>query len=324
MSKIKQEKLENDLIWETFLAKGTHTLQEEGEHWSQMPAAHYLKNFEKAIADLEPAGDVREWYIDAVDKDIDVSILDKILARAVQSGHLHAAEAHFIKTGQSQKELDEALKPADENWRLKQSVYQKVQRDQAKKRMAAQDKEGEPHVTKTGRGEWSRQGGSGDRPKGHSSDPRNNPGARRDDKKMASRHTESSVPPVETGQSQQGLGAGEKPGEMMHIARGLSTGMKSLQHIVTTQMDGGEFLKHMTSAKISGISVTKDNLGELLAAMVSAVEGISTNMMSTARQAVVNKPAGQIVPKTDVPAQERSAELSSDTPDLVKQALRGQ
>jgi len=80
--------------------KKEEKVEEGGDHWSQMPAAQTLKNFEKAIADLEPAGDVREWYIDAVDKDIDVSILDKILARAVESGDLHAAEAHFIKTGQ--------------------------------------------------------------------------------------------------------------------------------------------------------------------------------------------------------------------------------
>ena len=72
---------------------------EEGEHWSQMPAAKTLHNFKKAISDLEPAGDVREWYVDAADAGVDTRVLDKILVAAVKEGDLHRAEAHFIKTG---------------------------------------------------------------------------------------------------------------------------------------------------------------------------------------------------------------------------------
>ena len=70
-----------------------------GDHWSQMPANQALHHMKKAIEDLEPAGDVREWYVDAADAGVDVRLLDRILVAAVKSGNLHRAEAHFIKTG---------------------------------------------------------------------------------------------------------------------------------------------------------------------------------------------------------------------------------
>ena len=84
------------------MSKETKKMNEGGmgNHWSQMPANQGLEDLKRAIGDLEPAGDVRELYKDAVDADIDVRVLDKILASAVESGDLHAAEAHFIKTGQ--------------------------------------------------------------------------------------------------------------------------------------------------------------------------------------------------------------------------------
>ena len=82
------------------LAQEEDSLEDITEaHWSQMPAAEALHNMKKAIADLEPAGDVREWYVDAVDAGVEEEVLDKILVAAVKSGDLHRAEAHFIKTG---------------------------------------------------------------------------------------------------------------------------------------------------------------------------------------------------------------------------------
>ena len=58
-----------------------------------------LKSMMKAIRDLEPAGDVREFYKDARIAGVDKSVLAKILDDAVESEDLHPHEAHFIQTG---------------------------------------------------------------------------------------------------------------------------------------------------------------------------------------------------------------------------------
>jgi hypothetical protein len=56
-----------------------------------------LHHFSKAITDLEPACDVREWYKDCIDEDCDPDTLDEILIAAVESEELSDAEAEYIK-----------------------------------------------------------------------------------------------------------------------------------------------------------------------------------------------------------------------------------
>ena len=68
-------------------------------HWSQGEAHMALKSMMKAIRDLEPAQDVREFYKDARIAGVDKSVLAKILDDAVESEDLHPVEAHYIMTG---------------------------------------------------------------------------------------------------------------------------------------------------------------------------------------------------------------------------------
>lgn len=72
---------------------------EEGEHWSQMPANQALQNFKKVILNLEPAGDQREAYRDAVDAKIDTKVLHSIIIKAVKDELLSNEEAQFITGG---------------------------------------------------------------------------------------------------------------------------------------------------------------------------------------------------------------------------------
>ena len=56
--------------------------------------------FEQAIKTWEPAGDVRELYVDAVRDNVPVDLLDDILEKSVLSQDLTKQEVKLIKTGQ--------------------------------------------------------------------------------------------------------------------------------------------------------------------------------------------------------------------------------
>ena len=56
-------------------------------------------NFTMAIAELEPACDVREWYKDCRAAKVSEEELDVILKDAVESEDLHELEAKYIKFG---------------------------------------------------------------------------------------------------------------------------------------------------------------------------------------------------------------------------------
>ena len=83
---------------EAYYKKKKKEKVEEG-HWSQGEAHMALKSMMKAIRDLEPAQDVREFYKDARIAGVDKSVLAKILDDAVESEDLHPVEAHYIMTG---------------------------------------------------------------------------------------------------------------------------------------------------------------------------------------------------------------------------------
>ena len=61
-----------------------------------MPANQALQNFKKVILNLEPAGDQREAYRDAVHARIDKKVLHSIIIKAVKDELLSKEEADFI------------------------------------------------------------------------------------------------------------------------------------------------------------------------------------------------------------------------------------
>ena len=56
-----------------------------------------IQNFSTAIADLEPACDVREWYRDCIDEGCKRATLDEIVVAAVDNKELSDEEAEYIK-----------------------------------------------------------------------------------------------------------------------------------------------------------------------------------------------------------------------------------
>ena len=69
---------------------------------SMLNKEELVRNFTMAIAELEPACDVREWYKDCRDAKVSEEELDVILEDAVESEDLHEYEAKYIKDGHTQ------------------------------------------------------------------------------------------------------------------------------------------------------------------------------------------------------------------------------
>ena len=91
--------------------------ESNGNHWSQMPANQALQDLKKVILNLEPAGDQREAYRDAVDAGVNTEVLHNIIIKAVKGKLLSKEEAQFITGGGGFGEANDKDKDKDEDKR---------------------------------------------------------------------------------------------------------------------------------------------------------------------------------------------------------------